>query len=64
MLPGLLQQGEGLRAVTVRSEMESDNETGFTVDHQPKVVLHVGDLDDCFIRVPFIGVKIQHGKQL
>ena len=44
--------------------MEADDESRFTVDYEPEIVLDSGNFNYCFIGVPLVGIEIQQWQEL
>ena len=59
-----IQYGESLRTVSMAVQMETENETCLTVQNEPEVVFHALYLNNSFISVPLVRVKIEHRNEL
>jgi len=59
----LVEQGKGLRRVSVRRQVEAENKAGFSVNNEPKIVLLPSNLNHSLVGMPLVRVKVESRKQ-
>jgi len=58
MLSGISKELEGLRRTPVGRQMEANNKPCFRVNNEPNIIFFAVDLNNSFIGMPLIRVKI------
>ena len=43
--------------------MVTNDEGGFAVHDKPEIMFNAGDFHDRFVRMPFVGIQVEHGEQ-